>query len=71
MLKRFLVVGAVLGTGLVAIGAGTVLGVALGARALVVSAAAVKPGAAIGIAHADQVGGARTRLATRHVAPAN
>ena len=49
MLKRFLVVGAILGTSLFVVGTGAVLGVVLGTRTLVVSAAAVKP-AAIGIA---------------------
>jgi len=50
MLKRVLVVGAVLGTGLFVVGTGAVLGVTLGSRALVVSAAAVKPAAAFSIA---------------------
>ena len=50
MLKRVLVVGAVLGTGLFVVGTGAVLGVTLGTRALVVSAAAVKPAAAFSIA---------------------
>ena len=50
MLKRVLVVGAVLGTGLFVVGTGAVLGVTLGTRALVVSAAAVKPAATLGIA---------------------
>jgi len=50
VLKRFLVVGAILGASIFVVGAGAVLGVVLGGRALVVSAAAVKPGAAISIA---------------------
>jgi hypothetical protein len=47
MLKRFLVVGVVLGTTVFMVGAGALLGVVLGTRALVVSAAAVKPVAII------------------------
>ena len=53
MLKRILVVGAVLGTSLFVVGAGAVLGVVLGTRTLVVSAAAVKPAAAISIVPAS------------------
>ena len=52
MLKRVLIVGAVLGTGLFVVGTGAVLGVTLGSRALVVSAAAVKPAAAFSMAPA-------------------
>ena len=50
MVKRFLIVGAVLGSGLFALGATAVLGVVLGSRTLVVSAAAVKPVAMLGMA---------------------
>jgi hypothetical protein len=47
VLKRFLIVGAVLGTGLFVVGGAAVLGIVLGTRAAVVSAAAVKPATAI------------------------
>jgi hypothetical protein len=56
MLKRVMIVGAVLGTGLFVVGTGAVLGVALGTRALVVSAAAVKPAAAFSIAPTRNAG---------------
>jgi hypothetical protein len=58
VVKRFLVVGSVLVTSLFVVGAGAVLGVTLGTRTLVVSAAAVKPAAAIGIASAGHLGSA-------------
>lgn len=66
MLKRFLVVGAVLGTSLFVVGAAAVLGVVLGTRTLVVSAAAVKPAAAINIAPTGNVAGAPVVVAMRH-----
>ena len=65
MLKRFLVVGAILGTCLFVVGATAVLGVVLGTRTLVVSAAAVKPAAAI-IAPTGNVAGAPVVVAMRH-----
>jgi hypothetical protein len=55
VVKRFLIVGAVLGTSLFVVGAGAVLGVTLGARTLVVSAAAMKPAAAISMASAGHL----------------
>jgi hypothetical protein len=50
MLKRFLVVGVLLGASLLVAGIGATLGVVLGTRTLVASAAAVKPVATISIA---------------------
>jgi hypothetical protein len=67
MLKRVLIVGAVLGTGLVVVGTGAVLGVALGTRALVVSAAAVKPVAALSIAPTGNAASRPLLVATRDV----
>jgi hypothetical protein len=66
MLKRFLVVGAILGAGLFVVGTTAVLGVVLGTRTLVVSAAAVKPAAAIMIAPTGNVAGAPVVVAMRH-----
>jgi hypothetical protein len=45
--KKVLIVGAVLGVSALAVGAGATLGVVLGTRAIVVSAAAVKPAATL------------------------
>jgi hypothetical protein len=53
--KKILVVGTLLSTGLFVTGIGAALGVVLGARALVVSADAVKPAAPISIAVASPV----------------
>ena len=65
MFKRFLIVGAFLGAGLFTVGAGTVLGVVLGTRAIVVSAAAVKPAAILSIAPTRNVGSLPILVATR------
>jgi hypothetical protein len=62
VVKRFLVAATVLGTSLCVVGAGAVLGVTLGTRTLVVSAASVKP-AAIGIASAGHLGSAPAMVA--------
>ena len=58
MVKTLLVAATVLGTSLFVVGAGAVLGVTLGTRTLVVSAAAVKPAAAISMAAAGHLGSA-------------
>ena len=58
MVKRVLVVGVLLGTSLFVVGIGATLGVVLGTRTLVVSAAAVKPAAAISIASTGHPGSA-------------
>jgi hypothetical protein len=50
VVKRFLVVGVLLGTSLLVVGIGAALGVLLGSRALVVSAEAVQPVAALSAA---------------------
>jgi hypothetical protein len=57
MVKRFVVVGVLLGTSLFVAGIGAALGVVLGTRTLVASAAAVKPVTAI-IASAGHLGSA-------------
>ena len=58
MLRRVFVVGVLLGTSLLVAGIGAALGVVLGTHTLVVSAAAVKPVAAISIASAGHLGSA-------------
>jgi hypothetical protein len=58
VVKRFLVVAAVLGISLFGIGAGALLGVMLGTRSLVVSAAAMNPTAPVSIASAAYLGSA-------------
>jgi hypothetical protein len=70
VVKRFLIAGAVLGMGLFAVGAGTVLGVVLGTRALVVSAASVKPAAPISIAPTARAGSPPVLVAARDTAAA-
>ena len=70
MLKTCLIVGAILGTGLVAVGTGAALGVALGTRALVVSAASVKPVAMLSIAPTGHAGAPAVRVAMRGKAAA-
>ena len=70
MLKRVMIVGAVLGTGLFVVGTGAVLGVALGTRALVVSAAAVKPAPAFSIAPTRNAGSRPLLVAMGHTAAA-
>jgi hypothetical protein len=63
VVKRFLVVGSVLVTSLFVVGAGAVLGVTLGTRTLVVSAASVKPATAISVAAAGHLGSAPAMVA--------
>jgi hypothetical protein len=64
VVKTFLIAGAVLGACLIVVGAGAVLGVALGTRSLVVSAASVKPAAVLSIAPTGYAG-SRVLVATR------
>lgn len=56
MLKKFLVAGTILGSCIFVVGTTAVLGVVLGTRTLVVSAAAVKP-AAVSIAPTGHIAG--------------
>jgi hypothetical protein len=63
MVKQYLIVGALLGAGFFAAGAGAVLGVALGTRALVVSATAVKPAPIVTIALNGHPGGSPVVMA--------
>ena len=63
MLKRFLIVGAILGTSLLVAGTGAVLGVVLGTRTLVVTAASMKT-AALGIAPTAHLGNPRILVAS-------
>ncbi len=68
MLKRVLIVGAVLGTGAFVVGTGAVLGVMLGTRALVVSAASVKHTAPLTVAPAANAGSRAVLVAVRAAA---
>jgi hypothetical protein len=68
--KKVLILGTVLGTGLFAISLGAALGVVLGSRALVVSAEAVQPIAALHVAPSHLANGPVLVASRDHAAPA-
>ena len=70
MLKKVLIVGAVLGSAALAVTGAAMLGVLLGTRAVVVSADAVRPAAPLSMAVNGQVITPEVRLAMRNAVAA-
>ena len=68
--EEVLIVGAVLGIGFFVVGATAVLGVVLGTRTLVVTAASVKPAAVLGTASAGEARSTAVLVAMRATAAA-